>query len=197
MRSRSLDGIGSAVGWETFRMAELFKFRCYHCEKLLGVPRSKIGSVVRCPRCGAELAVPSQVEGEPPPPVPDPDAFRPEDLGLNLDPGPSLKAAPPRKPEPEGPNPIAFLEQIAEAPPDDGPDVPADPPALPEIPDPLDSPLSPIARRAGRSRRAAPSPRRGDVILPRTAAIAWAMFGLMGMAFAFASGLVIGHFLWK
>ena len=34
------------------RMAELFKFRCFQCQKLIGAPPSKFGKVVKCPRCG-------------------------------------------------------------------------------------------------------------------------------------------------
>jgi hypothetical protein len=33
-------------------------FRCYRCNRLLGAPRSKIGAVVACPKCAAELLVP-------------------------------------------------------------------------------------------------------------------------------------------
>jgi hypothetical protein len=49
-------------------------FRCYQCQKLLKVSRARAGSVVRCPKCGAELVVP-QVEAENPAamnPAPDP-----------------------------------------------------------------------------------------------------------------------------
>ena len=33
------------------------KFRCYRCNTLLGVTRSKIGSVIACVKCGTELVV--------------------------------------------------------------------------------------------------------------------------------------------
>ena len=42
------------------------KFRCYQCNQLLGVPPKKAGSVIACPRCGAELLVP-RPESEPVP----------------------------------------------------------------------------------------------------------------------------------
>ncbi len=38
---------------------EPLKFRCYQCNKLLGSSPGKAGSVVSCPRCGAELVVPT------------------------------------------------------------------------------------------------------------------------------------------
>ena len=68
---------------------------------------------------------------------------------------------------------------------------------LPQTPDPAASPLVPGSRRRGRSILAEPVARRRDVILPRTAAVAWALFALMGMGFAFTTGLLVGHFLWR
>src|SRR4051812_43340906 len=38
------------------------KFRCYQCNQLLGVSRSKVGSVVACPKCATELIVPEPDE---------------------------------------------------------------------------------------------------------------------------------------
>jgi hypothetical protein len=38
--------------------AAAITFRCYQCQKLLGASRSRIGSVVNCPKCSAELVVP-------------------------------------------------------------------------------------------------------------------------------------------
>jgi hypothetical protein len=45
---------------------EPIKFRCFQCQKLLGVSPSKAGAVVSCPKCGAGLLVPDlPPEGEP------------------------------------------------------------------------------------------------------------------------------------
>ena len=38
------------------------KFRCYRCNQLLGVAPSKVGSVVACPKCSADLVVPDPIE---------------------------------------------------------------------------------------------------------------------------------------
>ncbi len=38
------------------------KFRCFRCSQLLGVSPTKVGSVVSCPKCAAELVVPEPVE---------------------------------------------------------------------------------------------------------------------------------------
>jgi DNA-directed RNA polymerase subunit RPC12/RpoP len=42
-------------GWP---MANPIKFRCFQCNQLLGVSRTKAGEVVACPKCSAELIVP-------------------------------------------------------------------------------------------------------------------------------------------
>lgn len=38
--------------------AEPIRFRCFQCQKLLGVSPSKVGAIVACPSCGMELIVP-------------------------------------------------------------------------------------------------------------------------------------------
>ena len=60
------------------------KFRCFHCNKLLGVSRSKAGATVACPECSADLIVPEPTEPlarSPaevmPEPSPDPVGVRP------------------------------------------------------------------------------------------------------------------------
>jgi hypothetical protein len=42
------------------------RFRCFRCNQLLGVSRSKAGAVVACPKCSAELIVPDPAETEEP-----------------------------------------------------------------------------------------------------------------------------------
>jgi len=176
-------------------MAELFKFRCYQCEKLLGVPDSKLGARIKCPRCGAELIVPSPDDDETPPPgAPEGDGIRLEDLGLRLEPGPVAPAAV----DPLVPDPIAFLQRAAEPDPEPAEfDPDPGPTGLPEPPDPLEAPLVPGRKRRGRSSLVEETARRRDVVLPRTAAVAWSLFGLLALGFAFTAGLMIGHFLWK
>jgi hypothetical protein len=185
-------------------MATLFKFRCYQCDKLLGAPPSKIGKIIHCPKCGAELIVPVPDDEQTPSESSEGDAFRLEDLGLRLEPE-RLVTPPPTIPpppiDPSMPDPIAFLQSEAVKEPEPSPGATGgEPPAiegLPEPPDPLGSPLVPGSRRRGRSILAEPEARRRDVILPRTAAVAWALFALMAMALAFTTGLLVGHFLWR
>jgi phage FluMu protein Com len=50
--------------------AELVKFRCYRCNQLLAVSPSKVGAIVACPKCQADLVVPgaeTQIKVEPRP----------------------------------------------------------------------------------------------------------------------------------
>jgi hypothetical protein len=180
-------------------MAELFKFRCYQCQKLIGAPPSRFGSVVKCPKCGVELIVPSPDEPSPEE-EPDPDAFRPEDLGLRLDPEPISKPSVKilAAPEPIGPDPVAFLQTLDEVPAGPDPGASADesepgPEVAPDLVEPGVEPLVP--RKRGRSALMAvgPSPRARDVVLPRTAAVAWALFALLALAFAFTTGLLVGQ----
>ncbi len=189
-------------------MAELFRFRCFRCQKLLGASPSRIGSVVHCPRCRAELIVPPPLEAEPgdnPARGDDPDGgpIRLDDLGLRLDPEPHRKPAPGPAPD-AGPSPLDYLESLADEPdpdptadPEADPE-PDDPPALPESPGPIHTAPTPSA--LGRRRRPArrePVARARDVILPRTVVVAWSLFVLLALAFAFAAGLLIGHYQWK
>ncbi len=48
-------------------VAEPIRFRCFQCNKLLGVSRAKAGAVVACPQCAAELVVPEPVDPAAPP----------------------------------------------------------------------------------------------------------------------------------
>ena len=44
---------------------ERLKFRCYRCNQLLGATPNKAGAVVTCPKCSAELLIPTpEIESE-------------------------------------------------------------------------------------------------------------------------------------
>ena len=185
-------------------MAELFKFRCYQCQKLIGAPPSRFGSVVKCPKCAVELIVPSPdaIASADPESEIDPDLFRPEDLGLNLEPEPLRRPAAfaSSQPTPVGPDPIAFLSRLDQdadstdaepsaddPPPEDGPD----------LIEPAVEPLVPQKRGRTATGGGGTSGRARDVILPRTAAVAWALFALFALALAFLAGLLLGQRLGK
>lgn len=75
------------------------KFRCVHCNKLLGIARRKAGTIVDCPQCHQQLIVPTPSEPEPEPdsdqptvqPEPAPRAtqrlFEQDQFSLDLDDG--------------------------------------------------------------------------------------------------------------
>lgn len=51
----------------------LIRFYCPFCDRLLGIPRRKMGAVVECPNCHGRVGVPSDRPGPPPaapPPLP-------------------------------------------------------------------------------------------------------------------------------
>ena len=86
--------------------ASPIKFRCFECSKLLGVSRSKVGMVVSCPQCGADLIVPDpaepSTEPNPPEPRPSPSSSRIEPVVVPWDappvPEPTVGAIPSAEP---------------------------------------------------------------------------------------------------
>ncbi|HEY3787487.1 MAG TPA: hypothetical protein VGL71_01475 [Urbifossiella sp.] len=38
------------------------RFRCHHCERLLGIARRKAGTAIHCPQCGVGITVPHEDE---------------------------------------------------------------------------------------------------------------------------------------
>jgi len=196
-------------------MAELFKFRCPRCEKLLGVSPKKAGRPVQCPQCGTELIVPSAEEEEVVGQSPDldsPNAMG--DLGIDLGFSPSLDLRPVDRAGPKAGDravdeaeAIAFLEQSAliedpepiESGPSAGPDeVSTDFDSDPE-PEPfVQTAVEPLIARSGRPRAFESAvDRRRDVVLPRTAVVAWSLFALLALASSFVAGLMVGHYRWK
>ena len=203
-------------------MADLFRFRCSACGKLLGVSARKVGRPVACPKCGTELIVPEPADDEPAA-VGEPDDFA--GLGIDLGIASPLDLRPPAdrpasRREARGADlveAVAFLEGVAAdppafvgsaiadlpAPPDEGDSTPAAGGASldEEVePEPLiQSPVEPLIPRRRRSQvaTAPPGDRRRDVVLPRTAVVAWSLFAIVALGLAFVAGLMIGHYRWR
>jgi hypothetical protein len=187
------------------------KFRCYKCNQLVGVSRTRVGSVVSCPKCSAGLVVPEPSDEPPasaveaaqgdgptagsavsaPPGLEELiSAIRPEDI--RVEPGiPPLSRAPAAIATP------AAAEETAAPPPERtieyslAPEPPAQTPAEDAVVPPirLETPRIIAERVVG--------PRARDVVLPRSVVLAWSLFVLLALALAFTAGLLAGHFVWR
>lgn len=194
-------------------MAELFKFRCPSCAKLLGVPPRKAGRPIHCPQCGAEVV--PQPSGDPADDDPD---DQPEDaidlghLGIDLG-GPSLASplrpaeAPKARPLLEGPDVGKLVDDflrsapgepsLHQSPPEPGIDEgEADEDDAEPLVQPSAEPLTAGPTRRGRRARAGPRPGR-DVVLPRTAVVAWSLFAILALGLSFLAGLLVGRYRWR
>jgi hypothetical protein len=181
------------------------KFRCYQCNQLLGVSRSKAGSVLACPKCGAELVVPQPAESAATtpggttdfgwlPPAPETSEtgidldlldIRPEDIRVE----PGVITEPPPPPPAPTPPPTA---------PEPSPEVFIPPPVVEEtraVEPPVVPPIQVAPMSVAPERPA--TTRSRDVVLPRTVVAAWSLFVLMAQGLAFVAGLLAGHYLWK
>lgn len=149
---------------------EPIKFRCYQCNKLLGVPARKVGSIVACPRCQAELQVPRlESASEPTAPNATPEvADEPASAAARQEPG----LAPPDVFSVTPPvTSLAVDESLIAA-------IQVEPPS--------------IRRDRAESERPA-----HDVVLSPLIVLAWSLLVLMAVPLAFLAGLLTGHFVWK
>jgi phage FluMu protein Com len=89
---------------------ERIRVRCSQCNQLIGVAQKKIGAVISCPRCKAELLVPNPEETPA-----GPDAFPAE----NVEPSRARSTTVAASPVAETRTLPSFMEQIAAAIPDD------------------------------------------------------------------------------
>jgi hypothetical protein len=190
-------------------------FRCFQCQRVLRTGRTKAGSVVTCPKCGAELIVPEPPDEAPGSAeldsaeassgssshVPSPKAvtnladIRPEDIRVEpgvVRPGPPVEQASVTAFEVAGrPAPLGAISGMEFA----FPPKPSNPePDFPAINIKHEPILDAVASSVIAARSPAPRPR--DIPLPRAAVVAWSMSALIAIVFAFVAGLLIGHFLW-
>lgn len=91
------------------------RFRCHHCNQLMGIARRKAGSTVRCPTCHADLVVPEAEEESPPPPpaAPPPLVFERSDFEAFLE-SPVRQPAPPPAEASPRPAPSPYESQRLE-----------------------------------------------------------------------------------
>jgi hypothetical protein len=202
------------------------KFRCFRCQQLLGVSRSKAGAVVSCTKCGAELIVPDPSDpaptdqtttesiGEPTSPgvgagidrgisLDDLD-IRPEDIRVQ----PGTDALVPKQTPSFS---VAVEELEAEPEEEESPDhvgvliaekpIPAPEPASQQVraTEPVVNPPIRIEVPRERTRRVEPAPsvRSRDLTVPRSVMAAWSLFVILALGFAFIAGLLAGHYVWR
>jgi hypothetical protein len=161
------------------------RFRCQHCNQLLGIARRKSGTHVECPTCHQNVLVPAE-EGAlapnglpppaakpvPPPPVPapapvgGPALFERDDFELLLRPQASMAGELPRPPIPAVRTPVPSTRPH-----------PSEP-----MPDPLPAWPPPD-----------PGPPIGVILSPTRATILTVVVILL-LAVAFGAGLLVGRF---
>jgi hypothetical protein len=159
------------------------RFRCHHCQQLLGIARRKAGTYVRCPTCHRDVLVPLADElGQPPPPAapaapaPQPRAAQPAAAPLfersdfdNLFGNPA-PVEPPQAFEPFPPAPAAKPD-----------------PALPLFDA---EPLGQLST----SQPTPPRPAVTGVMLSPTQATLLTVGAIILLALAFGAGLFVGHY---
>jgi DNA-directed RNA polymerase subunit RPC12/RpoP len=204
------------------------RFRCFRCQKLLGVSKSKAGAVVACPQCSAELIVPEPEEPTAAPAVtpifppvtsqsssasriqpvvvPWDTAPNPDDSSSESDhrfPAIQIEPVTVKGTERVRSSRTSVSTEAPSLPPPDFSSIGKAPQAEPR-PEPVVVAAvtieAPSIRESAPARSAIPvsarSPRRDDVIVPRTAMILWSFVVLLALVFAFAAGLLAGRFVW-
>jgi hypothetical protein len=169
-------GLGEEALAMAARTEEPIRFRCYRCNKLLGVPARKVGSTVSCPQCQAELQVP-RLEAAVAPSIPSGALEGAASEGAAAEvaeepaPSPPVVAIP--ADFPAGPSEAASAvdDAVLVA-------IQVDPPSIRRDPDSAGS-------------------RPQDVVLSPVIVLAWSLLVLMAVPLAFIAGLLAGHFVWK
>lgn len=182
-----------------------FTFRCGECNRLLGISRSRVGTVVSCPKCGRELVVPDPGDGPAPGGAPGSGAGpsasgSDEAAAVAAGAGTGAAGFPALQIEPE---PLSLRPKEPARP----YRVPDRRPAAPEPASGSEASgtgfVAVQAEETLRERpRTAPSPelraapRSGDVVMPRTAFLLWSFAMLVALVGAFGAGLLAGHLFW-
>jgi hypothetical protein len=158
------------------------RFRCTHCQKLLGIAHRKAGTMVPCPKCGRETLVPQGEQepslpptggagpaaGAPPPPGPDVPLFEQRNFEALLNDGggqaqPSILGA-------RAPVPPAAPGRVARP-----------GPGSPDV-----EPLGPVPT--------GPQMPPGGFVLTRRQATVLTVAIVVVMVLAFGAGLLVGRY---
>jgi hypothetical protein len=145
------------------------RFRCRHCNQLMGISRRKAGTMVHCPTCHTEVLVPQpESEDKPAPPPAQPIADAPAPLFERSDFEAFLN------------NPVVEKPAVSAA------------PAAPLPPSPFETeiPASPSYSKPSGSLRTTPP----GLVLSPTQATWLTVAVILLVAFAFGAGLLVGHY---
>jgi hypothetical protein len=165
------------------------RFRCAYCNQLLGIARRKAGTVVRCPTCAGQVVVPATDGGEDPKPSGDQPLFERSDFDelfnnpQPVDQGRESRTGGTAAPQGTGgagtaapPAPVPDEAWGTHA----DPDVEVEPVGVPH--------------RGAAAGFEAPNRAPGIVLSPTKATILTVVV-VVGLAVAFAAGLLVGRFL--
>jgi hypothetical protein len=159
------------------------RFRCAYCNQLLGIARRKAGTVVRCPTCAGQVVVPATDGGEDPKPQGHQPLFERSDFD-DL-----FHSAQPVQEKDEARTAGAKASKGAAgtaAPPEEAWGTHADPDVAVE---PLGVP------HGGAAAGFEPPPRPPGIVLSPARATILTVVVVVGLAIAFAAGLLVGRFL--
>ena len=141
------------------------RFRCSHCNQLMGIARRKAGMKVQCPTCHAQVVVPQSDAAEPPESPPPPTGGGPAPLFERSDFEAFLQ------------NPLVDKPIAASAPP-------------PPSPFATDIPPSPSFSTPSGQLRAHPP----GLLLSPAQATWMTVVVILLVALAFGAGLLVGHY---
>ncbi len=142
------------------------RFRCEHCNQLMGIAHRKAGKTVQCPNCHNSVTVPLSESAPVATSAPPAPLFEREDFDDFLHPSASSPArpAPPPLPLPPGP-----------------------------MPGPMPQPFAPMGPMGGTLPAIVPPEQPGVVVSPTLATVL--TVGLIVLlAIAFGAGLLVGRF---
>jgi len=162
------------------------RFRCAYCNQLLGIARRKAGTVVRCPTCAGQVVVPATDGGEDPKPAGEQPLFERSDFDeLFNNPVAAPDDAADARTAGKGASSAAGTAAPPAAVPDEVWGTHADPDMVVEP--------SPVKR--GRVPAFEPQPRAPGIVLSPAKATVLTVVVVIGLAVAFAAGLLVGRFL--
>jgi hypothetical protein len=174
------------------------RFRCAYCNQLLGIARRKSGTVVRCPTCAGQVVVPTADSAEAMEPEPELKAPSKQPLFERSDFDDLFNNPVPAGEEDEG--------RTAGAAPRGAGGGAAAGTAAPPAPSPsaeeawgTHADPEPAVEPVGVSRDSAatfePMPRMSGIVLSPAKATVLTVVVVVGLAVAFAAGLLVGRFL--